>query len=87
MDKDEVVRNVSRIPTPRELKPNYWKAERIVGAMKKENEAIEEFMDLLSSMDPQEDAGTIKQVNEIVSCTKKHIETLQSIMKAYDGNI
>lgn len=84
---DLVERDVSRIPQPREMRPNYWKAERIAGAIKKENESIEEFMDLLSSMDPQEDAGTMKQVNEIVAETKKHIEVLQKLMKAYDGNI
>lgn len=77
----------ARIPQPREMKPDYWKAERIAGTIKKENETIEDFMELLSCLDPQSDAGTLKQVNEIVSCTKKHIETLQTIMKAYDGNI
>lgn len=77
----------ARIPQPREMRPNYWKAEKIAGSIKKENEAIEEFMELLSSMDPEEDKGTMKQINDIVAETKKHIEDLQKLMKAYDGNI
>lgn len=80
---DEV--KVSRIPTPRELKPNYWGAEKIAGVIKKESEVLEDVMECLGCMDRQEDAGTIKQLSEIASGIKKHIETLQTIMKAYDG--
>lgn len=82
---DLVERNVSRIPTPREMRPNYWGAEKIAGVIKKESEVLEDIMECLSCMDRQEDAGTIKQISEIASGIKKHIETLQTIMKAYDG--
>lgn len=82
---DLVERDVSRIPTPREMRPNYWGAEKIAGVIKKESEVLEDIMECLSCMDRQEDAGTIKQISEIASGIKKHIETLQTIMKAYDG--
>jgi len=84
MDDKEVM-NVSRIPTPRELKPNYWGAEKIAGVIKKESEVLEDIMEMLGCMDRQEDAGTIKQVSEIAGTVKKNIETLQTIMKAYDN--
>ena len=84
MDEKEIV-NVSRIPTPRELKPNYWGAEKIAGVIKKESEVLEDIMECLSCMDHQEDAGTIKQVSEIAKTVKDNIEKLQTIMKAYDG--
>ncbi len=83
MEKEVV--NVSRIPTPRELKPNYWGAEKIAGVIKKESEVLEDIMECLGCMDNQEDAGTIKQLSEIASGIKGHIEKLQTIMKAYDG--
>lgn len=81
---DEVMRDISRIPQPRELKPNYWGAEKIAGLIKKESEMLEDVMECLGCMDPQEDAGTIKQLNEIAAEVKKSIATLQTIMKAYD---
>ena len=43
-----------------------------------------EYMELLSSLDPQEDAGTIKAINDIVAEEKKHIIILQKILVAYD---
>lgn len=81
---DKVMRDISRIPQPRELKPNYWGAEKIAGLIKKESEMLEDVMECLGCMDHQEDAGTIKQLNEIAAEVKKSIATLQTIMKAYD---
>ena len=88
---DGVERATFRMPTPveelRQPKPNYWKAERIARNIQAEGEAIKEYMELLSSLDPVEDAGTIKAINDIVAEEKKHIETLQKVLMAYDGCI
>lgn len=88
---DGVERATFRMPTPvselRQNKPNYWKAEKIAKNIKAESEAIEEYMDLLGMLDPVEDAGTIKAINEIVAEEKKHIEILSKIQMAYDGCI
>lgn len=85
---DGVERATFRMPVPadelRQAKPNYWKAERLARNIQAEGEAIKEYMELLSSLDPQEDAGTIKAINDIVAEEKKHIIILQKILVAYD---
>lgn len=88
---DGVERATFRIRTPveelRQAKPDYWKAERIAKNIKDEGEAIEEYMELLGSLDPEADAVTIKVINDIVAEEKKHINILQVLQKAYDGDI
>ena len=71
---DGVERATFRMPVPadelRQAKPNYWKAERLARNIQAEGEAIKEYMELLSSLDPQEDAGTIRP-STILSQRKK----------------
>lgn len=88
---DGVERATFRMPTPvdemRREKPEYWKAEHIAKNIQAESDAIKEYMELLGCMDPVADAGSIKAINGIVAEEKKHIEILQRMLKAYDGNI
>lgn len=91
MPHDGVERASFRLPEPvdgfRRQKPDYWKAERIAKNIQAEGDAIKEYMELLACLDPVEDAGTIKAINEVVAEEKKHVEILQKIMMAYDGHI
>lgn len=88
---DGVERATFRMPTPveemRQPKPEYWKAERIAENIEAEGEAIKGYMELLGSMDPVADAGSIQELNKIVAEEKRHIEILQKMLMAYDGCI
>ena len=89
--RDGVQRASFEMPKPRdgfrEMKPEYYIAEEIARNIQAEGDAIKKYMELLGMLRPDEDAGAIEALRDIVAEEKKHVEILQKMQMAYDGCI